>query len=64
MRFAAPDISIAPLALHSSSDVVPATWSSRPTPTESSSVAIVATITISENTMENPPWMNAPPNAA
>ncbi len=64
IRFAAPAISIAPLALHSSSDVVPATWSSRPTPTESSSVAIVAMITISENTMEKPPCTNAPPNAA
>ncbi len=64
IRFAAPAISIAPLALHSSSAVVPPTWSERPTPTESSSAATVATITISLNTIEKPPCTNAPPNAA
>jgi hypothetical protein len=43
---------------------VPATWSSRPTPTERISVAIVAMMTISLNTIEKPPCTNAPPNAA
>ena len=64
MRFAAPAMSIAPVALQRTSDVVPATWSSRPTPTESSKVAIVAIRTISLKTTEKPPYTNAPPNAA
>src|SRR5579875_3574538 len=63
MRLAAPAMSIAPLALHRRSAVVPATWSSRPTPSESSSDATVATITISLKTIEKPPCTNAPPNA-